>query len=217
MYNPTMTKLRVACVLTFVTHAALAHAKPPSVVDAFNKIDPAHSIKKTGDGWTVKGKLAATVDLANGYLSFADPATHETTTAAIWKATNNRWFVGITSGRPGMSWWEVDGADDNPEESEPRTPSIAIDELVMPDADAKLVAANATVFHDIIPRFELPRRGTTLVARIELSALREDLDGAKLADDVKKKLRALVDTQLYTRVELTYRQDGHFDIAKKSK
>jgi hypothetical protein len=210
--------LRAACVVMIAAGVADADPKAPTIVEAFNKIDRAHPVTKIGAGWTVDGKLAATVDIANGYLTFADPAKKDTTTAAIWKATNGRWFVGIAHDAPGMSWWEVDGAGDTPEESEPRTPNLAINELVMFGADAKLVVDHVDVFrHSSFITYELPRRGTTLVAHVDKHAMYTDLDGAKLPDDDKKRLRAIIDSRLYTRIELPYRGDGHFDIGKKSK
>jgi hypothetical protein len=67
-------------------------------------------------------------------------------------------------------------------------------------------------------QYELPRKGTTLVAHVDLGDIRADIRDAKLADSVENKLLAIVDKQTYTRIELPFRKsNGGFDVGKMSR
>jgi hypothetical protein len=210
-----------ACVLLLVlslSTSAAAGPKAPTVVQVFNAIDAKHRIKQTGKTWATADKIAATVDIRNGYLTFTDPKTKETTTAALWKASNGRWFFGMTTGGPSMSFWEADGADDTPEEMQPPPlPEVALDDVLAPSADAKLIAANAKIFPSSLDlSYELPRKGTTIIAHLDLAPLRKAVEDANLPAATKTKLRAIVDTGVFTRIELVY-EDNKFTVGKTSK
>ncbi|HEV7555013.1 MAG TPA: hypothetical protein VGO00_06160 [Kofleriaceae bacterium] len=168
----------------------------------------------------IDGKIVVTVDLPNAYLTFSDPATKHTTAAALWVASNHRFFFGRTSGTYGMDYYEYDGGDDVPEEVQPSPlPYFTIDDLLVPAADAKLVAANIKAFPNHVTLiYELPRKGTTLVARVDLAEIRTTVRDAALPEPTKAKLLAIIDNQMYSRFELLFRKDtGGFDVGTKSR
>jgi hypothetical protein len=204
-----MSQWCISAILCFA--AATASAAPgTTVVDWYNAIHKDHPIAHGKIGTT-----PVTIDLARGYLTFVDGGT--TVAMAMWVVDKTDWFVGETR-NGAIQYWECDRSSGCEEVQDPPFREYAIDDLLMPGADAKLAAAHAALFPPIRPTYELPRKGTTLVEHFDLASLKAAIQRSNAPAATKRKLVELVETQVYNCNDRAFKgRGGKFDEGVMSK
>ena len=208
-----------------------AAAEKKSVLDYYRLLMPEmldgtqFEFTKSGSAWktispVTEAGLECTVDLKNGYIEVSDPGTGGgTITQEIALFTNKmrESFMGVNittfdgigvSNRCRFYRWTGEGWA-----AARVLPDIPLGQFFKPDFDVSSVKGSVSLL------YALPRKGTTMIAKLDVSRLRmmmsEDMG---FGPEDQKKAKQALENVAFNSIELNWDQDrGLFIAGKKLK